>query len=450
MLKFLKILFQILQHPESISSGISFDKEAIHHCLVRRIKDGSFELLSCTDHIPWWLSIVTPLVVNSDLGDKPVVLINELIGEVDPDVWIDKNEDKVIPKGFTANTIVNEYTVNGSQILSATITTRDRQEILEKIECLCNPVSLSIPLWDVGRMYWEHLQRSFVLWKVTNSGSILGYIENGMVIRLCNLWPDCSDLLDSPEESISAVVSVIDKITGDKVPVITFTSVEDFVFPQFKKQTGLNHIKAPDIKGVQPQNHEVFALACHKESSLNFVPFDKIQKCRKALNAWQSSLKWLRRGMYTVIVSIVLLAIITGSLRILNTRGNRNFSTVKMQVMQLKQATIKRDSLIEVFKKSGSFSENESAVTQLLSDLQVAIPDGLWTDEIDISADSTKQYRLDMVVFTKSSSLLGKFMSNMHSLKGVSDVRMVNSEQMETKKREKVIRFRVECVWSGR
>ena len=125
MFKALQIILNIILHPESITSGVSYDNGILLHCIVRR-KDNHSELLSCTDNVPWWYSFFTPVVVHADLDGSPVLMLKEEIGDSDPDIWIDLNEERIIPKGFLSDSIVNEYTVNNSEILSASVTVRDR------------------------------------------------------------------------------------------------------------------------------------------------------------------------------------------------------------------------------------------------------------------------------------------------------------------------------------
>jgi hypothetical protein len=449
MFKVIKILIKILSHPETISSGLTSLNGIIRFALVKKKINTTYELLLCHDRIPWWISFFTPLVVHTDLSSAPVYLLKDNLGGEDPDVWIDQNEERIIPSGFASDQIVNEYAVDGKEIFSATVMNRDRNIVLEEYEKKCHSISMSIPLFDIAAFYWELLQESFVLWKITPNGSTVGYVENSNVSRLVTTWPDCEDLINNTAECNICFETVLKSfaVASENVKVIIYSSEKNFILSEIKFSKGIQVVPIPYVKDIPADYHEVYAIACHKETTLNFVPFDRIQVAKRMFISWSKSCVWLRHGMLAVIVSAICLLLCLGGVLLFKNFKIKNLSEINDLVELINKSTARRNSLISEIKKSGQLSGKESAVTKLISDLQIVFPEGMWSDEIDISEKGNGLWHVNIVALAKSTSLLGIFMNNVHSAKEFSDVRMVYSEQVISKKGEKVIKCRIESLW---
>jgi hypothetical protein len=449
MFKIIKILILIFSHPETISSGLSNQNGIIRFAIVKKNSDNTHELLFCNDRIPWWISFFTPLVVHTDLSNAPVYLLKENLGDEDPDVWIEQNEERIIPSGISSDQIINEYAVDGKMILSATVMNKDRNIALEQNDKKCHSISMSIPLWDIAAFYWEQLRESFVLWKITPDGSTVGFVENGKVTRLVTTWPDTDDFINNAAECSVCMESVLKSFASESesVKVIICSSEKDFKPSEIIISKGIQFVVPPLVKGIPTEYHEVYAIACHKETTLNFVPFERIQLAKRMLVSWCRSCVWLKRGLLAMTISAMGLALCLGGVLLYKNFKIKDLSEINNQVELINKSTITRDSLISEIKKSGQLSGKESAVTKLISDLQVVFPEGMWSDEIDVSENKKGQWHVNVVALAKSTSLLGVFMNNVHNAKEFSDVRMVYSEQVTLKRGEKVIKCRIESLW---
>lgn len=449
MIAVLKKIIFILFNPENVSAGVSINNGKVYHCLVRRNNDGSCLPAFCTENIPWWLNLIRPPVVHCDTADIPAFLVIEKTEKNDPDNWIIENEERIIPQGFTSDTICNEYAIIDSQIFSITLTVRDRDQLVEKIASKFIPISMNISLWDLGILYWGKVPENFVLWKITQSGSQLCFIKDGYISKMINFWIDCDEIKNRPIECVKEVDAVVKKIACENIKVIVLSSSKELQAPALQPYSSYNLLKPPEIKGVPEQYHEAYALACNKETTINFIQFEQNQNVEKILRTWNQSLIWLRRVFIFTGATMTLLAAILLALDIYKFTSKTDLSEVKKSMQVVNMYSEKRDSLIRVLKKSGQYSGKKNSFTNLLNDLQVVFPDGLWADEIDITDTENRLLHAEIIALTKSTAFLGTFMNNLRKINGIGDIRMVYSEQVVLKKEEKVIRCKIEFSWNA-
>ena len=313
----------------------------------------------------------------------------------------------------------------------------------------CTPLSIGVPLWDLANLYWNKINEPFILWKITANGSVIGYVENGKLVKLLNAWPDYEDLATNFEDSKAYLVSVINSLTdtADRIKVLVYSSDKKINISEIKLDETMEFISLPVIQDVPVKYHEAYALACSEGPSINLLPFEKIQSTKKVQSLWYSTFLWLRRGALGIGISAVVLALLLLGIGVFKNTKNNDLAEIHKQVELVKLLTAKRDSLKSEIKRTGKLSGKESIVTSLLSDLQTIYPEGMWSDEIDINK-TEKGWEVITIAFAKSTGLLGIFMNNVHKTKGFSDIRMVYSEQILLRG-EKVIKCRIECLWRG-
>ncbi len=447
--KIADIILQVCINPQRISYGMTCHNGVIRFAAVKKAINGSIELVCTEDKIPWWVLFCTPVLVHTDFSPAPVLFRRQNIGEEDPDTWLVKNEESIIPAGLTADQIVNEYVSDKSELLSATVVKSERERILDNLAMQCTPLSIGVPLWDLANLYWKKINEPFILWKITANGSVIGYVENGKLVNLLNAWPDYEDLANNFEDSKAYLVSVINSLAdrADRIKVLVYSSDKKINITEIELDETMEFISLPVIKDVQVKYHEAYAFACAEEPSINLLPFEKIQSAKKVQSLWYSTSLWIRRGVLGVGLSAVALTLLLFGIVILKNTKNNDLTEIHKQVELVNALTAKRDSLTSEMKKAGKLSGKESVVTSLLSDLQAIYPEGMWSDEIDINK-SEKGWEVTTIAFAKSTGLLGVFMNNVHKTKGFSDIRMVYSEQILLRG-EKVIKCRIECLWGG-
>ncbi|NLE02730.1 MAG: hypothetical protein GX640_22930, partial [Fibrobacter sp.] len=202
----------------------------------------------------------------------------------------------------------------------------------------------------------------------------------------------------------------------------------------------------PAIKGVAVPDHEVYALAINHTETLNFVPFDKIQKSKKIKSIWNGSVCAVR---WFTIITLGALLFLWGAgegLTLYQKVNHERFSGIAEQIDNLKKINGKRDSVLTVFKEKARFLAEESATTALLNDFQDVFPEGMYAEEITVTDSENKKYRIDIRAIASSSSLIGVCMEKLQNVKGVTGCRMVYSEQIATKT-VNGIRVKIEAEW---
>ena len=274
-------------------------------------------------------------------------------------------------------------------------------------------------------------------------------MENGKISKLCNFWPDINDVISDPENVAKEIKPVIDSIADElkPVPLLIFSPNKEFMLPEKLILSGCQLLASPDIPGVPKWDHEVFALACHKESHLNFVPFSQVQKAKATQNFWKSCVNWIQISLSAILIASFVLAGVHFSEVILNRVNKDSLAGVREQLNLIQKETVKRDSLLSLFKNKASYIANESTITGLMSDLQNVFPEGMWAEEITITEIDNRKYRLDIRALAYSSSLIGPCINNLQSVKGIQNTRMVYSEQTDVQRSVKGIRVKLEGFW---
>ena len=447
--KIADIILQVCINPQKISCGMTCHNGVMRFAAVKKSINGTIELVYTDDKIPWWVSFCTPVLVHTDFSLAPVLFRRQNIGEEDPDTWLVKNEESIIPAGFTTDQIVNEYVSDKSELLSATVIKSERERLLDNLETQCTPLSIGVPLWDLANLYGKKINEPFILWKITADGSVIGYVENAKLVKLLNAWPDYEDLAAAFEDCKSYIASIVNSLDDsvDRIKVIVYSSDKKINISEIKLDDRIEFISIPVIKDVPVKYHEAYAIACAGEPSINLLPFEKIQNAKKVQSLWFNTSLWLRRGVLGVGISAVVLALLLLGIGVFKNLRNNDLAEIHEKVELVNSLTAKRDSLKSEIKRTGKLSGKESIVTSLLSDLQTIYPEGMWSDEIDINK-TEKGWEVITIAFAKSTGLLGIFMNNVHKTKGFSDIRMVYSEQILLRG-EKVIKCRIECLWRG-
>jgi Tfp pilus assembly protein PilN len=107
------------------------------------------------------------------------------------------------------------------------------------------------------------------------------------------------------------------------------------------------------------------------------------------------------------------------------------------------------DSLSKLLARQGRFLERESMVTFLVTELQEVFPEGSWAEQVSVSEKDNNSYSLEIISMSSSTGDISTLLERLGKVAGVSDVRMLYSEQSGSSRREqKSTRLKVACVWS--
>jgi hypothetical protein len=176
----LKTIATILNPTWELHYGVVAGGDRTAFALIGRDAKGAVRVLARGNNLSAFFPFVAPLPVHADLGCAPVVLLCEEIGEIEPEVWIDRNEARLIPRGMTADQVLIEWVADNGRIFAATITKALHAAIIAGLHPRrCAPASLAVPLWDIAMLYSRYRSEPFLLWKIGANGSLLGLVGQG-------------------------------------------------------------------------------------------------------------------------------------------------------------------------------------------------------------------------------------------------------------------------------
>ncbi len=394
----------------------------------------------------WYLP---PVAVHTALTDIKVSFVKDELRKEEVGTWLDRNEERIIPPGFTSDQIINEWDVQENTIYSATVTKDSFEGFKKNI-----PVgkllfsSISVPLWDFALLYSRYISGPFVIWKITDNGSVLGYVKEGALHSLCNIWPDYDDIHNDAARigtEISALIKTLTK--GDSVTtVVPCSDRKGGALPSEVLIPGYTLASPPEIGGLPAHFHETYACSLHKETNLDFARFADKQK----MYALEKKRHYFLKGLKCTAVSLagVALVLLLGMLSItcLQKYTERKIEPLQLFIAQIEKGEHRLDSLKSVYLQKASFLGRESIVTFLMNELQQVFPDGTWAQHIEITEAETNMWHINTIALAYSTALIPRLLSNMEAVMGISNVRMIYSEQTSFGGK-RAIKLKIECNW---
>lgn len=434
--------------PENLSLGISLSSGEIRYALAYKCKSGDYKLVSGGAGAPKWLSPFTPLFTHTDLSQTPVIINSEHTGQEDPDSWIERQESGSSRKQPENQDLIREYVVRGSTVYQIETSAATRNNFLQKLPKNLAVCTLCPPLWKLTEIYYEKVKKPFLLWKISAEGSILARTDEGRIGKICNFWPDVDDLQEKPQQVLEEITPLLHSFSSSvKLPVIVFSPEKEFTIPGVFSKSEITFENAPEIKGVSLQNHEAYSLACMHKDDPNLVPFEKLQIMDSFCSFWKYSVKTVRWIVFLILTSlIIMLGADKVSDLYLYSKSDK-MASVKEMLDELKGASSKVDSVLVRFNEKAGFIAEESRITELLSEFQEIFPEGMWAEEITAIDIVDRGYQIDIRAIASSSGMIGSLMDNLNKIKGISQCRMIYSEQIPAKEKARGIRVKIQAVW---
>jgi hypothetical protein len=451
--RLLSSFFDLINPRSGLSAGLSVENEEYQYVLVSRKAGQRPGILAKKTGVIGSLKAPLFCGMHADMGDFPVMLVTENIGDADPDQWIDQNEARVIPTGITSNEIVNEWAVQDKTIYSGTVSKKTFEQVFSGLHAdrvLLS--SLSVPLWNLGRLYSHHTIGSFVIWKISKQSSILGLVENHSLCRLCNFWLGFEDLEQKPEEACGDLCRIIQSLCADKanVPVFFLYPKARFELAEVFKKSGIAFENPPEIPGVSLEFHEAYANALHEDTHLDFRPFGHVQDSHRLAIGRKRSLTVFHAFIKVLIaVAVVLVCVKAGSIGIGHYLGAKA-GPVKEHMEKYRQESRRIEALSKMLEQKNRFINQKSSLTFPVTEMQTAFPEGVWAEEISFSEANESSWNCAIMACSYSSGLIPGLLKNLSEMKGMGNVRMIYSEQgnaIRGKPGERVVKLRIEAIW---
>lgn len=448
--RFFRLLAFMLLAPEKLRVGRSGHPEKSRFTIVKKDDDGKEELLGWGDKVPLAVKMILPLYVRTDTGNLPIVMLSETIGNEDPDEWIDRNEEKVIPKGFTSDQVVTDFAVDGECIIAVTAVSEARERLLVEYNSREGEVThLLPPLQGLAEVAGRKIKGIWFIWKIDSRGSVIVRVESGKVVDVCHYWADNEQLEKNPTATVEGILPLIRSMANDQErPKVLHW------MPEYNKNetnavtlSGCEMIDLPEDKAVPETYMEAYGNAVCSDDTVQLLPFGRWQKGKQKMAAWCKAMFVLRVACMILAILAVVAGSYIGLSRFIVYRDRVSMKDVDRMYAEVIHASTQLDSLRQRFEKKAAILAGESRITTLLSELQEVLPDGVRTEELAIAERSEELWKLDIIAFTKSSSLMQPMMTRLGKVTGVRDVRMAYSEQVGKKKSDRGIRFKLEATW---
>ncbi len=392
-------------------------------------------------------------VVKTCVRDEPVFLVSDECAGESAERWIDRNESRIIPRGFTADQVITEWDKHGDTIFAATVT----RVSLEKRRMLCQkrhlvPGSMTPPLWALARLYARCRSDDFLLWNIAATESVIGLVRGGYLRRLVTFWAGKRDLATGAIAIAEELKPLCKGLCGgEPISVIIVKGAHirdcDNSLPYVQ---GFTYSEPPQIPGVAGEDHEVYALAIQEQTQVDYASIAETRAAAQVHASRALSLRIGKTAALAVCAASLLLGLFTGGLQLAETFVERRIAPVRAQIDQVNSRRAHADSLRTQFDLKTRDITGESIVTCLLSDFQTVFPDGVWAEQIGVSETSPTAWSVDLLAVSYSTANIPALLKNLGAIKGITDIRMMYSEQTavkENRAEKKAVRVKVNCMW---
>ena len=429
--------------------GLSRTPRAKVYALVALHEKGETSIIWAGQGLPLPVRFMAPPVIYSDLGTAPVFVTKGELGDQNAEAWIDANEKIIIPPGVESDKIVSEFSTSGTMIYAATVLKSIRDQAAEPPEKERAIISLSAPLWNIAKLYSKNLNRPFVLLRIACDGSVLGLVRNSRLEKLLNCYISCDDLTKDSQESAKIIEQYVNKLAQNdaEMPVVAYSPEPDFSMPEGFTLSLYRLQKPPMIKNLPEFCHEAYANVCFNGQEMNFLPFETVKKASRLETLMHS----LRSIMITgAIVTLALLVLLVGAdlcLKIIDSHYREPLEKLQAQSAIVKVAETHHRDLLQEFRDKLQFTTERSRVTGLVSDLQTVFPENAWAEEVSIALIGRDRYQCDIQAVTPASGLIGTTLETLGKVAGMSDARLVSSEQIRLADGTKAMRFKMKSLW---
>lgn len=427
-----------------IVTGVELTDSGLRYVTVARFPNGKDTVVAMGEDLRGVASVVRPAIVTCDLGTAPVRFIREKLAEgEDPDLWIDRNEERLIPQGVGSEMITDTWAVEQDTIYAAAVRRDNLAVVRERVGKSVELTPISVPLWCLGMLYGTLTSEPFLLWRLESGGSVAGLVEKEKLVKLCSFWAGTDDLSEAADDVLETVRPVLTSLGGDKITkviVVGATLSAECI-------RGYECCAPPAIPGIAPKYHQAYAQARFAgESDPDFSSAASRLDARRYARSRNQALRVVQIGSGSVVGAFGLLLVALAVIAGFRMQTNKKIAPLEGSIVKLREKETRLDSLSKSFLTRAQFLGRESSVTAFLADLQDVFPDQSWTGRIAVGEASTREWRIEIDAYAYSTALVPEVVSRLNRVPGMRDVRMQYSEQTRVNGRSSV-RFRVVGTW---
>lgn len=452
MIRWGRLLRSLIMSPLSLRTGISGDSSSLRYVLITATKSGKTGGVPVAwgegKDIPPVLRFFVPAIAQADIGSVPAIMMHEDIGSEDPDAWIDRNETRIIPYGFTPDRIESDFSTEGTSITAVSVEKSSLDACCSDLESRVTCAAILPPLQSLAFAYRDMIREPYILWKIDTAGSVIALVENGRVRDVCHAWPDIQAYVDDPETVVADIVPLLRSLGRGELPrQLMFVKPSGSPKLPANRLTGISLIEPPAIPMLPDRFHEAYGNALYDGTGLQLLPFHKRQQAEARMRLWGKICSGVRFAITALLVLTAIGAVQLGLFKLLRLSNRTAVAAIEMEYAGMQQAKTRRDSLKTRFDVLAALVAGESSLTRLLSDMQEVFPEGTKAERITIVERDAASWNLVILAFSRSGSLMQPVITGVQKIKGMQDVSLVYSERISGRQPDSGMRFRVEAVW---
>jgi len=460
--------FDVFNPKVELHAGLSIDGDIYRYVMVSKRNGRPARIIQQKSGPSASMRIPFNGPVYTDMGNVPVLLVREAIGDSDPEQWVDKNEARIIPTGVSAAEIDNEWTVLGGTLYAATVSKKMHEKALSRLNSeKILLASLCVPLWDLAILYAGIFSNQlasaktakgpdiFIIWKLFKDSSVLGLVDQGRLGKLCNFWAGIDDVQSNPDETGKELSALVKALSRDStsVPIIICGANSGLDTSSVAAASGCTFVGRPEIPGVSPDYHEAYALACHQDTQLDFASYGQVHDSTRLAVVRRKVLKLTIGFCCALAVLVAGLGAIKGGAVATGWYLGKKAGPARQYMQQYKAETNRLSILQRSLAQKNRFINQRSYLTYPITELQTVFPEDSWASDVSFTEANNGSLNCSITAFAYSSSLIPVLLKNLSSLAGMSNVRMVYSEQTTAgrgRAGEKAIKLEIECSWKDR
>lgn len=306
--------------------------------------------------------------------------------------------------------------------------------------------SLTPQYFALGKLYYDIIKRSFILWYVREQNSTLVVMEGQYPSAAVTISIQEYGLHeDEGKEKIKTLFTQLKKQYSINDVYVVKENGQLFLD---ESDYGITLQECSSFGGLSMDYHDALALALVPKTVCNFAPPEEIGRSLSIVQNEQLLMRWVR---YCTLFlgSVTLLLLMSGGI-LLGTEHllNEKISPYTPHIKRIEVGEKKLRTAQKHYKEKFAFYHRESALTNLLNDLQSVYMTGVYSESIEIHEHSEKQWKIITRGITRSSSLIPRIIGKIENIPGSESVRLVYSERKKEKETVVGLLFNIEFLWS--
>lgn len=367
---------------------------------------------------------------------SPVLFIEEHAHGEDTDLWFDKNQKRLTTHEEATISLYDEL----DETLQAISVQRDAVEAYHHEASLFS--SLQPPMVAVAKLYVSKGHKEFILWHCEKECSRFVVVRDGLVRHSFDYWAG----LEQITNSATTIISELQQRLGSVItlPFYAVSLQAETEFP-YKGYELLGIQAAPEVKGVEPLYHELYAASLYAENVLSFSRMEDQEAVASIEKAKRLVRKYVGVTIKITVVLILILALWLSGIFFWGKNLDKKRIPNKPHLEALEREQKEQAAVTKEYQQYQKYALWESAVTCFLNGFSKAIPKGAHATNLEITEIAKEKWIVTLEIQTSSTGHIPQVIANLEEIEGVKAVRMLYSERSR-KDDKKSVRAQIEAT----